>query len=275
MREKEKRRTGEQQTKARAFPQKQEERAALRRRGGMARKHFSPQPQKRAHEQRVGNALQRSNGKSGHGENAHAELRYPHSKQYGERHVCRRAHAAGNAVIDGGFVMLKVGAELEIERVYCERERQQQRIAESRNDAARREIQQKKKERRHKHQHRPEHVRRIEARGGIHKRGEPRAEQKAENASEREQAAKLRVAVAECAEINGGKAAGKTVAHPKSGLIEREKCRDTFCTHGAHPFAVGDDTVPIIHKGHAGVKSEYLYEKRTPAAKTLRRAKDL
>ena len=64
--------------------------------------------------------------------------------------------------------MLKIGAELQIERVHRESERQQQRIAKRRNDAARREKQQKKEESRLKRQHRPEHIRCVEARGGVH-----------------------------------------------------------------------------------------------------------
>ena len=116
--------------------------------------------------------------------------------------------------------MLKIGAELQIERVHRESERQQQRIAQRRNDAARREQQQKEEENRLKRQHRPEHIRRVEARGGVHKGGEPCAEQKAEDTAQREHAAELCVAVAESAEINGGKAAGKAEDHPESHLIE-------------------------------------------------------
>ena len=147
--------------------------------------------------------------------------------------------------------MLKIGAELQIERVHRESERQQQRIAQRRNDAARREKQQKEEESRLKRQHRPEHIRRVEARGGVHKGGEPCAEQKAEDAAQREHAAELCVAVAKSAEINGGKAAGKAVDHPESRLVERVIYCDPLRAHGAHPFAVDENPISIIHKGHA------------------------
>ena len=155
--------------------------------------------------------------------------------------------------------MLKIGAELQIERVHRESERQQQRIAHRRNDAARREKQQKEEENRLKRQHRPEHIRRVEARGGVHKGGEPCAEQKAEDAAQREHAAELCVAVAESAEINGGKAAGKAEDHPESHLIERVIHRDPLRAHAVPPFAVDGDS--IIHKGHAGVKYAYLHRR--------------
>ena len=147
--------------------------------------------------------------------------------------------------------MLKIGAELEIERVHRESERQQQRITRRRNDAARREKQQQEEKRCLKRQHRPEHIRRVEAQRGVHEGRERCAEQKAENASEREHAAELRVAVAKRAEIYGGKAAGKAVDHPESRLVERVIYCDPLRAHGAHPFAVDENPISIIHKGHA------------------------
>ena len=224
----------------------------------MAGKHFFAQPDDRTREQRVGNALQRRDGEPNCGENAHAELCDPYPEQHGDRHICCRAHAAGDAVIDGAFVMLKIGAQLEIERIYRERERQEQRITNACNSAAHREKQQKKKEHRLKRQHWPEHIRRVEARRRIHKRGKPGAEEKPENASQCEQGAELCVAVAERAEIHGGKAAGEAENHPEGCLIERVIYRDPFRAHAAPSFAFREKSTSIIHKGHAGVKSERL-----------------
>lgn len=63
MREKEERHSGEQQTEAGTLPQKYAERAAMRRRCGMAGEQLPAQPEDGAREQRVGNALQRGDGK--------------------------------------------------------------------------------------------------------------------------------------------------------------------------------------------------------------------
>ena len=145
--------------------------------------------------------------------------------------------------------MLKIGAQLEIERVHRERKRQKQGIAQACYGAAHREKKQKQKEERLKRQHEPENVRCVKAGTPVHKRGERRAKEEAERAAQREQSAERGVAVAERAEIYGGKAARNTESHPEARLIERVKRRELF------PHALTSRcTSSIIHKGHGGVK---------------------